>query len=261
MQFLNDLNVGEMIAITEQWTGAVRPVFLGITELAPLLPRVEEDHGALVNARGGSSAETALRALSDQAETLDARHDHLQRALHFGLRAAKEALLGQDPPDVALAEAIDAAHEKLLPTGLEVVKASYESEAGNAVQMAQLAKKELSGVLEHVHVLPHVSALDLVFQIGTVGESLGAVEQKKSVTAVAAAKEEIPAAEVRRRMRAWVRTVELVLGALERTKAMEEHVEQIRKPVSDAAEKARMRRLAKRNPGGKKKPEEETKTG
>jgi len=62
-------------------------------------------------------------------------------------------------------------------------------------------------------------------------------------------------------MRAWVRTVELVLGALERTKAMEEHVEQIRKPVSDAAEKARMRRLAKRNPGGKKKPDEETKTG
>jgi len=118
--------------------------------------------------------------------------------------------------------------------------------------MVKLAEEELSEVLGQVPILDGVSALDLVKQIGAVGAALGAVEQKKSVTAAAAAREEIAPAEVRRRMRAWVDTVEFVLGALTRTKASEAHVEQIRKPVVDAAEKAHARRLAKRNATEKK---------
>lgn len=251
MRFLHELTIGEMITITEQWTGDGKPWFVAIPELVPLLPRVQEDHDGLVGARGGSSAETPLRTLSDQAVTLDTRHDHLQRALHLGMRSAREALLGQEPPNVALADAIDVALEKLQPEGLEIVKASYESEAGNAAQMVKLAEAELAPVLAQVPILDGVSALDLVKQIGAVGTTLGAVEQKKSVTA-AAAKEEIAPSEVRRRMRAWVDTVELVLGALTRTKVNEAHVEQLRKPVVDAAEKARARRRAKRNAAGKK---------
>lgn len=252
MRFLHELTIGEMITITEQWTGDGKPVFVAIPELAPLLPRVQEDHDALVGARGGSSAETPLRALSEQADTLDTRHDHLQRALHFGMRSTREALLGQNPPNVALADAIDVALEKLQPRGLDIVKASYESEAGNAAQMVKLAETEFASVLAQVPILDGVSALDLVKQIGAIGTALGAVEQKKSVTAAAAAKEDVTPSEVRRRMRAWVDTVELVLGALTRTKVNEAHVVQIRKPVVDAAEKARERRLAKRNAAEKK---------
>ncbi|MDI1436769.1 hypothetical protein [Polyangium sorediatum] len=252
MRFLHELTIGEMITITEQWTGAGHPGFVAIPELAPFLPRVQEDHDALLGARAGSSAEVPLRSLSEQADTLDTRHDHLQRALHLGMRSAREALLGQVPPNIALADAIDVALEKLQPRGLDIVKASYESEAGNAAQMVRLAETELALVLAQVPILDGVSALDLVKQIGAVGSALGAVEQKKSVTAAAAAKEEITPSEVRRRMRAWVDTIELVLGALTRTKGSEAHVEQIRKPVVDAAEKARARRLAKRNAAGKK---------
>jgi len=245
MRFLNDLSIGEVIAVTDQWTGQLQPVVLSIPELVPLLPRVQEDHDALVQGRAGSSAEVLLRGLSEQAESLDTRHDHLQRALSFSLRGAIEAALGQDPPDLNFAITVEDAHERLFPNGLDIIKASYEAEAGNAVQMVHLAKTELTEVLAAIPAAKDKTALGLVEHIGKVGASLGATEQKKSVAAAKAEKEEITPAEIRRRMRAWADTVETALRALERTKADATVVEQIQKPVADAAEKARQRRAAK----------------
>ncbi len=253
MRFLRNLNAGEMISTTEQWTGPLKAVFLSIPELVALLPRVQEDHDALVAARAGSSAEVLLQSLSEQATGLDVRHDHLQRALHHGLLSAREAHLGLDPIDAELASQIDAAYDRLLPNGLEVVNASYESEAGNAVQMAKLAATELAPLLLQIPIAPGVSALDLVNAIGTVGSTLGTVEHSKSVAAAAAEQESVSPAEVRRRMRAWAQTLETVLNALARTKAPEAMVTSIRVPVLAAVEKARSRVLAQRNAAEKKK--------
>ena len=252
MRFLRNLNAGEMIATTEQWTGPLKAVFLSIPELSALFPRVEEDHAALVAARAGSSAEVMHQSLSEQATGLDARHDHLQRALHHGLLSAREAHLGLDPSDAELASQIDAAYERLLPDGLEIVNASYESEAGNAVQMAKIAA-ELAPLLLQIPIAPGVSVLDLVKEIGTVGSTLGTVEHSKSVAAAAAEQESVSPAEVRRRMRAWAQTLETVLNALARSKAPEAMVTSIRVPVLAAVEKARSRVLAQRNAAGKKK--------
>lgn len=252
MRFLTQLAPGEMIAITEQWTGPLQTVFLSIPEIAPLLPRVTEDHNALVEARTGGSAEAILRTLNEQADNLDTAHDHLQRALSFGMRSAREAALGQDPPDTALAFAIDEAQEKLLPNGLDIIKASYEAEAGNAAQMVHLAKNELADILQLIPIAKEKTALDLVNHIGTIGAALGSVEQKKSTTAAEVEKTEITPAEIRRRMRTWAATIETTLGALERSKAPASDIEQLRKPIQDAADKARARRLEKRNKKEKK---------
>ena len=254
MRFLRDLNAGEMISLSEQWTGPLKAVFLTIPELAALLPRVQEDHDALLAARVGSAAEAMLQTLSAQATGLDARHDHLQRALHHGLLAAREAHLGLEPVNSALAGQIDAAHDRLLPDGLDVINASYEAESGNAAQLVKLADAELAPLLLQIPIAPGVSALDLVHAIGTVGAALGAVEHNKSVASAAAEQEAVSPAEVRRRMRAWADTLETVLGALSRSKAPAEVVTSIRVPVLDAIEKARTRVLAQRNAARKKIP-------
>lgn len=242
-----------MISLSEQWTGPLKAVFLSIPELAALLPRVEEDHDALLAARAGSSAEAMLRTLSEQATGLDVRHDHLQRALHYGLLSARAAHLGLAALDPALAAQISDAHDRLLPDGLDVVNASFEAEAGNAAQMVKLATTELGPLLMQIPIAPGVSALDLVQAIGTVGAELGTVEHNKSVAAAAAEQETVSPAEVRRRMRTWADTIETALGALSRSKAPAEVVTSIRVPVLDAIEKARTRVLAQRNAAEKKK--------
>jgi hypothetical protein len=174
--------------------------------------------------------------------------------------SAREARLGLAPADQALANQIDVAYERLLPDQLDVINVSYEAEAGNASQMVQIADKELTGLLSAIPIVPGVSALDLVHEIGNVGAALGGVEQKRSVTAAAAEQEAVAPAEVRRRMRTCAATIEMVLSALGRTKAPADAVAQIRQPVIDAINKARARVLDKRNTAEKKKKAEGTGT-
>lgn len=255
MRYLQNLTPPEMIAVTEQWTGPLKSGFMTITEITPLYTRVEEDHLSLIDARNSGTAESLLRSLNEQADSLDTRHDHLQRALHFGLRSAKEALLGLTPANTTLAAAINDAHEALLPNGLEVVNATYEGEAGNAAQMVKLGQTKYADVLVKVPIAGNVTALDIVNEIGKVGAALGETEQKKSVAAAAAETEAVTPSEVRKRMRAWASTIELVLGALDRSKGDADVIRQLRRPVEDAVEKARTRRLAKQSAHSKKEPE------
>lgn len=255
MRYLQNLTIGEMIAVTEQWTGPLKSVFIAIPELTPFYGRIDEDHGALVNARQSGTAESLLRTLNDQADGLDTRHDHLQRALHFALRSAREALLGLAPPNTTLASAIDDAYEALLPNGLEINNASYEGESGNAAQMVKLAQTQYADVLNQVPLAGNITALEAIVEIGKVGAALGETEQKKSIAAAAVENETVTPSEVRKRMRAWASTVELVIGALERSKANADSIGQIRRPIEDAVEKARVRRLAKQNASVKKDPE------
>ena len=91
------------------------------------------------------------------------------------------------------------------------------------------------------------TAYDIVHEHGTVGEALGEVERKKSVAAVNVDAETVPKSEIRRRMRLWVGTVELIVGALDRSKGAVGQIQEIRQPVLEAVEKARARELARRN--------------
>jgi hypothetical protein len=121
--------------------------------------------------------------------------------------------------------------------------------------MVKLAQTNYADVLSKVYVLENVSALDIVVEIGKVGASLAETEHNKSIAAAGVENESVTPAEVRKRMRAWATTVDLVLGALDRSKAASNLIEQIRRPIEDAVEKARLRRLAKQNTDAKKDPE------
>lgn len=257
MEFLRDLTAVEMIAVTDQWTDKLKPVFMGITEVAPFYVRMEEDHLGLVHARTTGASEMTLRALEREADTLDLRHDHLQRATFYAMWSAREALLAQVPPNTTLADAIETAERVLYPQGLRINNASYEGEVGNAAQMVKLAQGDLQNVLKQIPVMGNKTVFDVVNDIGTVGEALGEVERKKSVAAANVETETVPKSETRRRMRLWVATVELILGALDRSKAAASQIEQIRQPVVDAVEKARTRVLARRH-AAKKNDESDT---
>lgn len=259
-RFKNELEIGEMIHVSQHWTGPLRADFLAIPEIAPLLPRVEEDLAALLSVTMGSPAEAQVRSFMTLSTKLDGEHDHLQRGLSFLAFATREILLGLDPPDLALAEQIDDAITRLQPEGLQIISRSYEAESGNALQMVTLADAELAPVLSQIPAIQGLTALDIVHRIGTVGAALGDVERKRSAAEVVAAEERIAPAEIKRRMRDWAETLGTVLSALSRTKAPAETVAKIRKVVEDVAETARQRHLARLNAEKKKgeepKPEE-----
>ena len=116
-RFKNELEIGEMIHVSQHWTGPLRADFLAIPEIAPLLPRVEEDLAALLSVTMGSPAEAQVRSFMTLSTKLDGEHDHLQRGLSYLALATREILLGLDPPDLALAEQIDGAITRLQPEG------------------------------------------------------------------------------------------------------------------------------------------------
>jgi len=244
---VRDLQIGEMISVSASWIGAKKPTFLSIPEVSPLFGRVEAVHTALVAARDGNSAGAALRALANQAEDLDERHDHLMRALFYLLLAAQHHELGKDPVDEDRAARIEDAKDALFPEQLGAVQASYQAEAGNAAQLAQLASGEFAGLLETISIQKGVSALELAQVIAGVGAQLGSVEQQRSEAAVAAKKEAITAAEIRRRMRAWSDVAETILANLAQSGAPAATLDAVREPLLAAAEKATQRRREKRN--------------
>ena len=249
---VRDLQIGEMISVSAHWLDPkYKPAFLAIPEIAPLAGRVEALHVGLVEARDGDSAVAALRVLGDEAEGLDVQHDHRARALFYSLLAAYHHELGKDMPDPEAADEIERAQGALFPDRLNVVVSSYQAEAGNAAQIANLAGGELSGVLEGIHLDKDTTSKDLAMQLGETGQKLGAVENQKAQAAVNAQQTTIAPAEVRRRMRAWATLAETILANLEQSTAPAALVDVVRAPLLAAAEKATARRRAKRAAKGK----------
>jgi len=235
-----------MISISTDWVGPQKAVFLAIPEIAPHFARLEVVHHALVVARDGSSADANLADLDAQAEALDGRHDHLVRAFYYLLIAARYFELGSESGDEAKAEAIIRASQALLPTQLRAVQASYQAEAGNAAQLEALAASEFPALLGTIQLKATKTALDIAHEIGTVGRSLGTVENQRSLAAVQVKKETVTPSEVRRRMRDWAQVAEAILVNLQIASAPAEAIEKIRKPLLDVAEKAATRRREKR---------------
>ncbi|MDI1447999.1 hypothetical protein [Polyangium sp. 6x1] len=249
---VRDLQIGEMISVSAHWLAPEhKPVLLSIPETAPLVGRIEIVHANLVAARDGDTSSSALRALGEEAEGLDDRHDHLSRTLFYSMLAAQYHELGKAVPNEARAEAIESAREALFPHRLSIVSASYQAEAGNAAQIAKLAEGELAPLLETIHVDKDTSAKDVALKLGETGKQLGAVENQKPQAAAEAQKNAIAPAEVRKRMRAWATLAETILANLEQSIAPAAAVDAIRAPLLAAAEKATARRRAKRAAKGK----------
>jgi hypothetical protein len=250
---VRDLEMGEMISLTGRWVEEHKAKFLSIPEVKELFPHVEAHHKALVAARDTAAVEAILQSLSDLADRLDNRHDHLIRALYFLLRAYAHFMRAADPAKDAEADETDRAEGVLLPGGLGIVIKSYQTEAGNAAQLANTAREQFKTLLETIHLTSDISALDIAGMIGDVGQKLGGTEQAKADAKVDPANVIITAAEARRRMRQWADTVETVLSNLALSKAPQADIDLLRQAVLDAVDKAVARRRARRAKSAKER--------
>jgi hypothetical protein len=243
---IRDLHIGEMLSVSAEWLSAEKSgIFLAIPEISPLISRVAAVHCALIDASESEASEAPLRALADQADALDSRHDHLVRALHYLLLASQYFHLGSDFPDEGRTAEIERANSALFPNDLRATLASYQAEASNAAHLEQLASNEFGGLLRGILIEKGTTALDLAQLIGKVGKQLGHVEQERSATAEAAKKKNISRAEIRRRMRAWASVAETVLGTLAQSWSDPVAVQAIREPLLGALERASARRREK----------------
>lgn len=252
---LNYLETPEMVSISSAWlTG---PVFASVPALKPLVPIVDAAHAELVLAEPAAAptASAAVVAISAEQRTLDLRHDHLVRALHYGALARQEHLLAQDPPAEAEAQAIADAVTRILPAGLATTQATYLGEEGYAKQARDLVDSvpTLAVALAEVYVAKKVDGRALVTGWVELGSRLGDLDRKKSaVVASEAGSAATPTSGTLRQARGkWMAIVETVLSILQHVKgdAAAQVLRSVTEPAQRAAQKARAaQRAAKQAP-------------
>ncbi|WP_437274534.1 hypothetical protein WME90_25120 [Sorangium sp. So ce375] len=250
---LKHLNLDEMVALLSPWVEDAkhRKVFLSIPEIAPLHPRVVEAHEGVVAVQPSSGgASSKMRALTDEISEVDRRHDHLARAVSYGIDARRELCLAEDAADAAGAAQCDVVQKKLFPGGLSILNASPLAEAGNTTRIARLLEDEpaIADFLRSVPARGKVSLLDVTKRWLAKGRELQALERARTEleateTTTPASKTTIQAARSQ-----WFKIVSLVLSNLEMSRAPARDVEIVRGPVLRASDRAG-KRYASGKPG------------
>jgi hypothetical protein len=242
---LKHLNLDEMVALLAPWVEdpKQRKLFLSIPEIAALHPRVVEAHEAVLAVRpsgNGGGASSKMRALIDKGNEVDRCHDHLARAVSYGIDAHRELCLAEDPADAARAAQCDAVQKKLFPAGLSILNASPLAEAGNTARIARLLEDEPEVVdfLRSVPARGKTSLLDVVKRWVARGRELQALERAR--TELEAAEATTPASKttIQSARSQWFKIVSLVLSNLEMSRAPARDIGIIRGPVLRASERA-----------------------
>ncbi|KYF84010.1 hypothetical protein BE17_41840 [Sorangium cellulosum] len=248
---LKHLNLDEMVALLSPWVEdpKQRRLFLSIPELAALHPRVLEAHEAVLAVQpsvGGASSK--LRALIDESNKVDRFHDHLARAVSYGIDARRELCLAEDPVDTAGAAQCDVVQKKLFPNGLAILNASPLAEAGNTTRIARLLEDEpaLADFLKSIPARGKASLLDVVKRWLAKGRELQALERARTELEAAETTTPVSKTTIQAARSQWFKIVSLVLSNLEVSRAPARDVEIIRGPVLRASGRA-----GKRYAGGK----------
>jgi hypothetical protein len=124
---LKHLMIEEMVALLSPWVESAqrKRLFLSIPEIAGLHPKVITAHEAVLAVRPSKAGPSArMSALNEEVARVDERHDHLARAVCWGIDAHREHCLGEDPPERGRAATCDQVQPKLFPNGLTIIKAS-----------------------------------------------------------------------------------------------------------------------------------------
>ncbi|WP_437963643.1 hypothetical protein WMF04_28395 [Sorangium sp. So ce260] len=241
---LKHLNLDEMVALLSPWAHdpKQRKLFLSIPEIAALHPRVVEAHEAVLAVQpsrgGGPSAK--VRALIDQSTEVDRCHDHLARAVSYGIDAHRELCLAEEPADAARAAQCDVVQQKLFPSGLSILNASPLAEAGNTTRIARLLEDEpeIVDLLRSIPARGKTSLLDVVKRWLAKGRELQSIERAR--TELEATQATTPASKttIQSARSQWFRVVSLVLSNLEMSRAPARDIEIIRGPVLRASDRA-----------------------
>ncbi|MDC3959071.1 hypothetical protein [Polyangium jinanense] len=244
---LKHLNIDEMVAIIAPWVDESKrkSVFLSIPEIAPLHGKVLKAYEAVISIPQTKATPTALASILEEETLVDARHDHLARAISLSLDARAELYLAGHPPDFARAARARDISRKLFPTGLAIVNASLLAESGNTARVARLVREEepwMSDFLTEIPAgAPPHTLKDVVDAWIATGARLAELENARTelLAKEAATPEGVLSPQAARSF--WLRVVSQVLSNLELSEAPAEYIEAIRRPVLRASERAERR--------------------
>lgn len=240
---LKHLMIEEMVALVSPWVENAqrKRLFLSIPEIAGLHPKVVASHEAVLAVRPSKSGpSTTMSALNDELGRVDERHDHLARAVCWGIDAHRAHCLGADPPDRERAAACDQVQPKLFPSGLNIIKASPTAEAGNTARVARLLDEEpsIGELLKGIPAPGKTTLLHTTQRWIKTGKELEAIEHRRDELAAREKTTPVTKATIAAARSQWFRVVSAVLSNLELSDAPAEAVETIRGPVLKASERA-----------------------
>ncbi|KYF81351.1 hypothetical protein BE11_14995 [Sorangium cellulosum] len=240
---LKHLMIEEMVALVSPWVENAqrKRLFLSIPEIAGLHPKVVAAHESVLAVRPSKAGlSAAMSALNDELGRVDDRHDHLARAVCWGVDAHRAHCLGADPPDRERAATCDQVQPKLFPSGLNIIKASPTAEAGNTARVARLLDEEPS-IGEFLKGIPAPGKTTLLHTTQRwikTGKELEAIEHRRDELAAKEKTAPVTKATVAAARSQWFRVVSAVLSNLELSDAPAEAIETIRGPVLKASERA-----------------------
>ena len=90
---LKHLSIDEMVALAAPWVKNAKQskLFLSVPEIAPLHPKVVLAYRSVLAVRPASTEKSdAMRALDEKLALVDDRHDHLAKAVSFGIDTHRE---------------------------------------------------------------------------------------------------------------------------------------------------------------------------
>ncbi|KYF56506.1 hypothetical protein BE08_34145 [Sorangium cellulosum] len=240
---LKHLMIEEMVALVSPWVENAqrKRLFLSIPEIAGLHPKVVEAHESVLAVRPSKSGlSAAMIALNDELGRVDERHDHLARAVCWGIDAHRTHCLGADPPDRERAAACDQVQPKLFPSGLNIIEASPTAEAGNTARVARLLDEEpsIAELLKGIPAPGKTTLLHTTQRWIKTGKELEAIEHRRDELAAKEKTAPVTKATIAAARSQWFRVVSAVLSNLELSDAPAEAIETIRGPVLKASERA-----------------------
>ena len=244
---LKHLNIDEMVAIVAPWVDESKRkgVFLSIPEIAPLHGKVLKAYEAVISIPQNKQTPTALATILEEETLVDARHDHLARAISLSLDARAELYLAGHPPDFARAARARDVSRKLFPSGLSIVNASLLAESGNTARVARLIRDEEPWMHEFLGEIPAGAAphtlRDVVEAWIATGARLAELEHARTELLAKEATKPEGSLSPQAARSLWLRVVSQVLSNLELSEAPAEYIEAIRRPVLRASERAERR--------------------
>ena len=239
---LKHLTLEEMVALLQPLVGATkrRKAFLSIKEIATWHPEVVEAYEAVRAVQPvDTSRSPALLKLEQKGALVDNRHDHLGRALSFGIMADRAQCLAAEVPDVERAALCEKVHGKIFPDGLQILNTSWLSESGNTARVEKLMEDEpeIGTLLKSIPLRDKKTLLDTAKAWIVIGRELGELDDERDEEI---AKQAAPAtkASILAARGQWFRVVSVVLNSLELSKAPPEAIEAIRGPILRASDRA-----------------------
>ena len=228
-----------MVGATGGWVNPEqeRPVLEGIKEVAGYVEKMTGAHNGLIDVQVSGEKDNAakkLKAMSEQADLIDTRHDNFIRGINAILEGT--ILLTEDGKT---AESMRGVQNRIFPEGLSAVNRTYLEEAGEIEMAKGRLNEEAFGLLRSVPIL-NGNLKDAVKEWFATGSKLGNLErERKQAAQQANSADTVTRSDVVKARNQWIRVVRAILTGLELVDDLDdETATRLYQPLKDAADKA-----------------------